>query len=51
MQRTFSTVIEIVMCFDAMGGASRDDLADEISMLVGDPLYLREWFETISDYV
>ena len=51
MQRTFHTAIEILMCFDAMGGASRDDLADEMMMLVGNPLYLREWFEAISEYV
>ena len=48
MQRIFHAVIEILMCFDAMG-ASRDDLADETSMLVANPLYLQEWLQAISD--
>ena len=46
-REAFHTAIEIVEMFEAMGGATRDDLALELQILIGDPLNLNEWLDML----
>jgi len=40
-------IIEVVKVFDSMGGASSEQLAHEISLMVADPLYRQSWFDLV----
>ena len=39
-------IIEVVKVFDGMGGSS-EQLAHEIALMVGDPVYRQDWFEML----
>ena len=39
--------VEILHCFDQMGGMSRQDVADEFAKLLCDPLYLDYWYNAL----
>jgi len=40
-------IIEVVKVFDSMGGASSEQLAHEISLMVADPVYRQSWFDML----
>lgn len=42
-------MIELVHVFELMGGASRDQLADEVKRVTGDPVYEMDWHRFLFD--
>ena len=40
-------ILEVVKVFDDMGDCSSEQLAHEIALMVGDPVYRQDWFDML----